>query len=155
MNLHQTFQIAGGSTIGKDHVAIGKNNQDAIYLPERYNKALCVVVCDGCGSQASSEVGAKVFSALIGTTIERQLSKYANHAFLLEESKAAEFLKRVKDDVSAYMRMIAINLGDSLSSVVNKYFLFTTVGAIVTEEASVFFSLGDGVIFVNGERIQI
>jgi hypothetical protein len=34
-------------------------------------------------------------------------------------------------------------------------FLFTVVGAIVTEEVSVFFSLGDGVIYINGERIPI
>jgi len=155
MDLQQVFQIAGGSVIGKDHISIGKNNQDAIFYPEQYDRVLSLIVCDGCGGQPHSEVGAKLFAPLIGTAIERQLGRYPDHSFLRETGRADAFLKRIKDDALAYMRMIAINLGDSMSRAVNDLFLFTVVGAIITEEVSIFFSLGDGVIFVNGKRIQI
>ena len=53
------------------------------------------------------------------------------------------------------LRILAKELDTSLSSAVNDYLLFTIVGALVTPQNAVFFSLGDGVIAINDEVIPL
>jgi len=67
----------------------------------------------------------------------------------------SKLLERVRQDVLAHLRIVANDLGDSLSQVVNDYFLFTVIGTIITRYSAVVFSLGDGLIAINQEIIKL
>src|SRR3989344_4903992 len=146
------FEIAGGTTAGRDHRTSGKNNHDAYHYRVEGN-LLVGVVCDGCGSSKHSEVGAKIGARLVVQAIVRQLRRLEETQYrpLTEEVQPLpSFWESVRQEVLTELRALAGRMGDSLSAVVNDYFLFTTIGAIVTRYGASFFSLGDGVIIVNG-----
>ena len=73
MNLRETFEIAVGTVIGRDHRVSGKNNQDA-FCCLMADHLIVAVVCDGCGSSPHSEVGAKIGAKIIAAEILRSIS---------------------------------------------------------------------------------
>jgi hypothetical protein len=137
------FDIAAGSVTGRDHVLAGRNNQDAYYwacLPH----AVMAVVCDGCGSGKHSEVGAQIGARLMIAAMSRALQG-PMHALWY----------RVRQDVLAQLRCLAEQLGGHFPSTVQDYLLFTVIGALVTPRRTFCFSLGDGVMIVNGNQIPL
>lgn len=145
--MQPTFQIAGGSVTGKDHrKGVPRNRQDAWHV-EHGPRAVTALVSDGCGSGEASEVGAALAVRLTTTYLHR----YLNRGFRPNE----EMLERVRRDVLSQLHVLARDIGESLSEVVNHYFLFTLAGVIITDEVSTFFALGDGVMFINGELIVL
>jgi protein phosphatase 2C-like protein len=137
------FDIAAGSVTGRDHRLAGRNNQDAYHwacLPH----AVMAVVCDGCGSGKHSEVGAQIGARLIIEAMTRALQDAA-HAFW----------HRVRHDVLAQLRRLAEHMGGSLTYTVQDYLLFTVVGGLVTPWRTSCFSLGDGVLVVNGDQLSL
>lgn len=137
------FDIAAGSVTGRDHVLAGRNNQDAYHwacLPH----AVMAVVCDGCGSGKHSEVGAQIGVRLMLEAIARA-----------RQGPAHAFWYRVRQDVLAQLRCLAEQLGGHFPSTVQDYLLFTVVGALVTPWRTFCFSLGDGVMVVNGGQIPL
>jgi hypothetical protein len=152
------FEVASGSVAGKDHrTGVPKNRQDD-YCVMRSDNALVIVVSDGCGSGGlasqgnlwvrsggSSEVGASIAVRLMSHGLMRMTSN--GHTI----DQAA--IRRVQRDVEAQLRILAASMGPSLSEVVDRYFLFTLLGAVITPEHAVFFGLGDGLIMVNGEIV--
>lgn len=141
------FDVAAGSVIGRDHRLDGKNNQDAFHIVSA-ERLTVAVVCDGCGSSPHSEVGAKIGAAMTAESLAR-------HARRLSHLGVTALLERARLDVLAHLRVLACQMNDSLSRVVSDYFLFTVVGALLTPGSSTFFSIGDGVIVVNGEALRI
>lgn len=154
------FEIACGSMIGYDHFAFNKNNQDAF-------KVLCgeeviaAIICDGCGSKSAkhSEVGAKIGACLIPETLVRIIKRYFKDLAALSLSKKMyfypELLEKSLQDTLAQLRVLANSMGESLSQIINEYFLFTVVGVIITSYETIVFSLGDGVIILNEEFIPL
>ncbi|WP_026103211.1 protein phosphatase 2C domain-containing protein [Pseudanabaena sp. PCC 6802] len=137
------FEVASGSIAGNHHRSVGKNNQDA-YFCTSTEKATIAVVCDGCGSGEHSEVGAKLGARLAVEAIVNNLCDRVD----------AEFWEKIKLDLLGQLRDLAKSLGGrdrNTDRVVNNYLLFTIVGAIVTPMETVTFSLGDGLIAVNGK----
>jgi hypothetical protein len=155
---NEKFMVAGGSVAGRDHrKGVPKNRQDDFCIL-RTPQAIVIVVSDGCGSgglastdnhtvtaKGSSEVGASIAVRLLATGLERALT--------INGRLTAEVLVRVQRDVEAQIRVLAINMGQSLSEVVDRYFLFTLLGAVITENSAYFFGLGDGVLIVNGKQV--
>jgi hypothetical protein len=121
----------------------GRNNQDA-YAWAYLDQALLAVVCDGCGSGKHSEVGAQLGARLIVQAMTRALA-----------SPAPAFWRQVRHDVLAQLRRLAVQMGGSLTHTVQDYLLFTVVGALVTPWRACVFSLGDGVMLVNGDLIPL
>ncbi|RZM77324.1 protein phosphatase 2C domain-containing protein [Leptolyngbya iicbica] len=139
------IEVAAGSVVGRDHRRVGKNNQDAwawTLLPQ----GLVAVVCDGCGSQPHSEVGARLGAALTVRTVQRQLTQ--------RSLTDVEFWPTVQQQVLRRLRSLARQLGHDLAATVQQHLLFTLLGAIVTPQDTVVFGLGDGVYALNGE-IQV
>jgi len=137
------FDIAAGSVTGRDHVLVGRNNQDAYHwacLPH----AVMAVVCDGCGSGKHSEVGAQIGACLMIEAMSRAMP-----------GPAYAFWYRVRQDVLAQLRCLAEQLGGHFLSTVQDYLLFTIVGALVTPWRTFCFSLGDGGMVVNGAQIPL
>jgi len=60
------FFVAAGTIIGREHVRLGKNNQDKVIVSVR-DDSIVAVVTDGCGSGNSSEVGAALIATWLGT----------------------------------------------------------------------------------------
>ncbi len=153
--MKERFEIAFGSITGKDHRWSGRNNQDAYYYLVN-EEVIVAIVCDGCSESRHSEVGAKLGARLIGEGVRQNFNRYQEALrFTGTEEVWSRFLERVRRDVLAELRILALAMGEGLSETVSDYFLFTVVGAVVTREESVIFSLGDGVYIVNGEITRL
>ncbi|MEM9539522.1 MAG: protein phosphatase 2C domain-containing protein, partial [Cyanobacteria bacterium P01_E01_bin.42] len=70
------YELAMGSVIGRRHIRLGVNNQDALSVLSR-DRFTVAVVCDGCGSGRHSEVGAKIGAKLVVETISKALESDA------------------------------------------------------------------------------
>ncbi|MDO8571961.1 MAG: protein phosphatase 2C domain-containing protein [bacterium] len=146
------FEIAFGSVRGRDHAQ--KNNQDA-YCVYQDSGVLVGIVSDGCSSGHASEAGAHLGASLLTRELHSEIRdsciqicapRYVPK--LLSERLGA--LKR-----NIINRFNVLGAGGSMSSFVNDYLLFTTVGVICTPGWSAFFSLGDGIVVINGEIIRL
>lgn len=153
------FQIAGGTIPGGDHLQrqnllVGKNNQDA-WCTHQDCRITVAIVSDGCGSQARSEVGSNVGCQLLRSALVRQWTRHAglakNSGFDVALSLA---LEAARQDVLAHLRLLgqAIAGDGSFSAAVCDNFLFTLVAALITEYGAAFFSIGDGLIVINGQE---
>jgi hypothetical protein len=142
------FEIAGGSVTGRAHVAAGRNNQDAFYWASDAD-GLVAVVCDGCSSGPNSEVGAQLGARLLVQAAARLLGSNLD---------VADLLQQVGQAVLANLRVLARAMSGDASSfarAVTDCFLFTIVGAVITARGATSFSLGDGLVVVNGERTEV
>lgn len=156
------FDIAGGTIPGGDHLQrqnllVGKNNQDA-WCTHQDPKLTVVIVADGCGSQLRSEVGSNVGSQLLRTALIRQWTRHAGVAKKDGFDKTLpQVLEATRQDVLAHLRILsqAIAGDGSFSQAICDNFLFTLVGGIVTECGAGFFTIGDGLIIVNGEEHRV
>ena len=152
--MKEVFEVASGSITGRDHRLAGRNNQDACYWLST-ERATVAVVCDGCSSGKHSEVGAKIGARLIVEAILRHFKKLPQDSIPLLENGSCLFWERVRQDVSAQIRILAIAMGNSFSQTVNDYFLFTVLGALVTPTLTFIFSIGDGLYWINEEMNSI
>jgi serine/threonine protein phosphatase PrpC len=139
------FEVAAGSVLGREHRKTGKNNQDAYAIHEDVHKIIAVV-CDGCGSARSSEVGSNIGSRLIVQAL---------NSHLLMSGSVKEALEKTRQDVLRNIKDLAIGMGDDLCQTILDYFLFTVVGIVVTSEKTVIFSIGDGFYAFNGNVCRI
>lgn len=140
-----SFELAGGSVIGRDHRAVGKNNQDSFYW-ESEGEVVVGFVADGCGDSIDSphsEVGSQIAVHLVTKTILDNLRRP-------RAIDSQRFWDKVLYETAFQIRTIAAGMGKSLSEAVRQHFLFTLVGVVITPETTVFVSLGDGVVAING-----
>ena len=157
--LTKTFEIAGGSIVGRDHVGpanllLGKNNQDA-YASRIGNDFVCGVVCDGCsGGTTHNEVGAKIAARLVIENLTWMFGA-ALQVRGYPQPTDPRFWGILKDTVTEKIKTIAQNMGQSMTEVATNYFLFTILGVFMDTYDTVIFGIGDGVFAVNGELTRI
>lgn len=145
--MESQFELAGGSVAGTNHRrGVPTNCQDAFCISQGPWGSIAVIA-DGCSSGDDSEVGAAIGVRLVAYSLERHLSK--------GRPATASLLRRVHQETVSHLHVLAKSMGESLSEVVARYFLFTLVGVAITDENATFFSIGDGVIVVNGEEIRL
>lgn len=149
MHMNDIYEVAAGTIPGRHHVGrgnllVGKNNQDAygIATNERY---VVAIVFDGCSASQHSEVGAKLAAAVLPNII------LGSNASTKELSTTA-FWQSVKTEVLRVFDQFAqlIDDKDSYADVISQYLLFTILGAVITENGAVIFSIGDGAFSING-----
>ena len=143
------FELAAGSVTGSQHRLTGKNNQDAFYSL-RTPSATIAVVCDGCGSGTHSEVGAKLGARLVVGAIAQLLARSDEPSPWSTE----DFWQQVQQQVLNQLHPLADQMGGCTAQTIGEYFLFTIVGTLLTPTAAVVFSLGDGIMVVNGQVFQ-
>jgi hypothetical protein len=136
------IEIAAGSVVGAHHRAAGRNNQDA-YAWSASDAGVVAVVCDGCGSGAHSELGAR-----LGATLLSRIGVSLCGRGLAPE----ELLAHATQRLLFRLRLFARELGDVAAEAVNDHLLFTIVGLLVDGARATTFSLGDGVVLAGGER---
>ncbi len=150
--MKKQFSIAGGSVPGTDHTMPGrpgwKNNQDA-YVTYSDEDTTIGIIADGCGSVEAhaSEVGAHIGVNLLLHAILVQYKRYLPISIGKSEPL---FFKRVREDMLSHLRVLALGMGDSLSSIVRDYLSFTLIGFMVTKYKTYVFVIGDGYTSVNG-----
>jgi len=140
------FQIASGSIAGRDHVNDGKNNQDAAFWMQT-ETATVLLVCDGCSSGEHSEAGA-FFGARIVTDAILTSAERFSADLRVEPERVLEEAR-----LTALARLRELTRLTRLDGI--QELLFTIVGVLITQQTTVLFSIGDGVIAVNGEVIDI
>lgn len=142
------------SVIGSDHRRPGKfptrNNQDAVVVCASPDLAVAVI-CDGCSSMPHSEVGARYGANFIvrklvefrGQLLKGGLS-YADaiDGIPVLELARQSLMERLLYELTLYPM--------TPSSALEQHFLFTIVGCVITPDETVTFSIGDGVIALNG-----
>ncbi|HVF84930.1 MAG TPA: protein phosphatase 2C domain-containing protein [Abditibacteriaceae bacterium] len=147
------WQFAAGSVQGRHHRTTGRNNQDALCWMRDGDNTVAVV-CDGCGSGEHSEVGAQIGARIVTQALIRALNESD-----LDEDNAnqdvADVLEKARGEILDRVLDLAQAMGDNLTQTLCEYFLFTIVGVCITRRQAVYFSLGDGLIFVNGEKISL
>jgi len=149
------FDVVGGSIPGVDHTMPGKpgwkNNHDA-FLWHRAPDFTVAVVCDGCGSGAHSEIGAKIGARLIVTNVSHYVQRYIEQsAESPDEYPLFPYWDRVRMHILSQISVLAHAMGGSFSQVISDYFLFTVVGALITPRKTFIFSIGDGMYLINGK----
>jgi hypothetical protein len=139
--------LAVASVTGRDHLKLGRNNQDAL-AHWGQGDLLCAVVADGCGSSPHSEAGARLGAKFLCNALALQLAegeRFANAAAVLEEARL---------DILAKLRPIAVALAGSddpraLAEAVRDHLLFTLVGAVLGPFGTLLFSIGDGALAIE------
>lgn len=141
--MSQQFQLAGGSMIGRDHRNVPKNNQDSWGI-WRTDELSVAIVADGCGSGRHSEVGAKLGVQILGSYLQRECADVT-----------AIKWRRAQQALVSQLDVLARTMGSDYRKVVEDYFLFTLVGLIIDTQNAVFFALGDGMIVINGQPMEL
>src|SRR5207302_10835391 len=68
MDTNSPISLAAAAVTGARHLRAQRNGQDAV-ATRRSARASIVVACDGCGSGASSEVGARLGAGLFARAV--------------------------------------------------------------------------------------
>lgn len=144
--IHKDIALAAGSVIGRDHRIVPKNCQDGYYAESRGSTTVGIVT-DGCGSGTHSEVGAQIGARLVCESVLAERERVGS----LSEVRWG----RVVNDVTSALGVLSRQMGGSLSTVVNEYFLFTVVGVVMDEAEGMFFAFGDGVVIINQQVIEL
>lgn len=139
------LEFAGGSTIGRDHRLVGRNNQDAWTILQD-DELTIGVVADGCGSGAFSEVGSRLGIRIFAETIRDSY---------FDGSTREVNWPRVQQHTLSQFDMLARSMGDSYRKVIEEHFLFTLIGFVIDARQAIFFALGDGTIIINDEVIEL
>ena len=135
--------MAAASVIGARHQRAGRNGQDAAVTWTGEGVAIAVV-CDGCSSGASSEVGARLGAMLFAQKLgaRRSAGECVRERSVWEATRV---------DVAS---LLATAIGGSVvvdAQHVHDHLLFTIVAAAVTREGSAVWALGDGAYACDGE----
>jgi hypothetical protein len=140
-----TFDLAGGSVVGRVHRDAFKNNQDSQHI-DIGEKRTVAVVADGCGNSPHSEVGAQLCVRLLADILQNLSGNGDVRAI-----KWPQVLQHLLGSLNSLARQ----MGGKYRRVVEDYFLCTFLGVVIDDRHAVFFGLGDGVLIINDEMKQI
>jgi hypothetical protein len=128
----------GGSAIGREHARLGRNNQDAFCVRSNGERVVGVV-SDGCGSQPSSEVGARLGAQWLAQ-------------WLVDQPLDAGLADRALGALATWVGEVARGLGEGG---VEAFFLFTVLAVVRDGRRTVVFGAGDGGVWVDGVRTRL
>ncbi|MFN0251941.1 MAG: protein phosphatase 2C domain-containing protein [Kofleriaceae bacterium] len=177
MNTKSSMRGAAAAVSGARHVRLGRNGQDAAAMwiggavgagSAAVGHIGAVVVCDGCGSGASSEVGARLGAQLVLAAIVRRLGAVLldpaspeplDVASIDRESLDGAFWGLVRSDVVRALDVIVRSMTDARSpsvpawvareQIVHDHFLFTTIAAVMIDDVIAVWAIGDGAYAID------
>ncbi len=143
---HEVFELASATVTGREHVRVGRNNQDALAYATR-SGALVAVVCDGCGSCPRSELGAQLGARV---TLSACLDALRDDPQL---EAPPQLLARVQARTLETLRAVTelVCEPSSARAFVHDALLFTIVGLLITPTRTLAFAAGDGALAINDE----
>jgi len=141
--------LRSAQIVGRSHILLGKNSQDALVkgsVEVNGKRVVYGVICDGCSEGKDSEVGAKLAAAFIGRRIEILVKSgvplYRIPSVL--RTRTIGFLGNILASVS-------FDSSHSYVNFIKNYLLFTIIGFVYTDEETIVFALGDGVVVIDDE----
>ena len=148
----KSIRGAAAAVTGARHLRAARNGQDAaaVWLGD---DAGAVVVCDGCGSGASSEVGARLGARLVVAALARRLAAGASPACRdTWEAVRLEVIGALEDLVR-----VAVGEGDAAAraAFIEEHLLFTIVAAAVRGGEAAVWALGDGAYTVEARTREL
>jgi len=133
-------EVAAASVIGRDHRRADRPCQDAFAI-RRGAAATVVVLADGCGSGAHSELGARLGANLLANALSARLAAGAR-----ADERAT--WRAACDEVLARLAELVPVLGDDP---ISRHLLFTLVAAALTDDGAAVLTIGDGLVAIDGE----
>lgn len=149
------FELAAGSVPGRRHLGSGnllsgKNNQDAMgFLANEQ----CIIACvhDGCGSTQHPELGARIGAKLLPIIVAEEIRAKGSdkvECTSFWQSVKLQMLKRIE----SIIELCCPEKGsETRCNFAKAHFLFTILGAVLTEKSAVIFGIGDGAFAINGK----
>jgi hypothetical protein len=119
-------------------VRLGRNNQDGSCVRSTGGRVVGVVA-DGCGSQASSEVGARLGAQWLAQ-------------WLLTAPLEPGLADRAMEALVRWVAGVAAELGEGA---VDSCFLFTVLAVVREGRRTLVFGAGDGGVWVDGVRTRL
>jgi hypothetical protein len=137
-----TISSAVAVVAGARHLRAGRNGQDAAAV---WSGQGCgaAVVCDGCGSGAFSEVGARLGSQLAIRILRDELSRGAS---------PRDMWPAVRARLAGELERLAEAMGGDRERIVHEHFLFTVIAAAWCGDEVAVWALGDGG-YALGDRV--
>lgn len=126
------------SHIGREHVRVGRNNQDGVFSSERV-----VVVTDGCSSQPHSEVGAQLGARFLGQWLCAQANV------------SADLPAQATQALTEYLARAIEPFGPAREAMLERAFLFTFLAAVHAGDEAIVFGLGDGAFFLDDSLVRL
>jgi hypothetical protein len=136
-----TIRATGAAVTGARHLKAARNGQDAAAAWTSAG-AGAVVVCDGCGSGASSEVGARLGARLVIASLARRLEVGGSPA-------DRELWQGVRSDVIGHLAALASAMTDR-AAFIEEHLLFTIVAAATDGVSAAVWAIGDGAYAIDG-----
>ena len=140
-------ELATGSVAGRVHRRLGRPNQDAVAW-HRGGHGLVVVVCDGCGSGARSEVGAELGARLWLRALRDRVEAGA----AIDEALFTAAGDQVLDALAALRAALGGAAAPARTELVVSHLLATSLCAVVTPTRAAVHAQGDGVIGLGREQ---
>jgi hypothetical protein len=143
-----TIKAVAAAVTGARHLRASRNGQDAVAvwssLPALHAAAgaMVAVVCDGCSSGASSEVGARLGASLFARALGDRLQRGAS----ISEQATWE---AARDDVTRTLAELLRRLPGDPAEAVHDRFLFTVIGAAMTDDDAAVWAIGDGAYAID------
>jgi len=146
MDTNSPRSAVAAAVTGARHLRAARNGQDAA-AAWRGERAAAVVVCDGCGAGAASEVGARLGAQLVIASLSRQLAAGVGAA-------DPALWQQVREDVRGVLGQLTDALPGERAQVVHDHFLFTIVAAVAAGGEGAVWAIGDGVYAIEDrERV--
>lgn len=132
-----TIDAASAAVTGARHLRAARNGQDASARWVGSDGVAAIVVCDGCGSGGSSEVGARLGVQLVIRALATRLAR---------GERPREVWAGVRGDVVAALAALveAMCVDGDRAAVIHEHFLFTIVAAAVGHGEVSVWAIGDG-----------
>ena len=141
------FQAHSASIIGREHIRLWMNNQDAVKLSwANINGCdfLFGVVADGCSEGLHSEVGAQ----LLATFVSEEIPLILFNQTPIEEVPKALFFRCL-----GYLRAVAAQTvtgsPSKVVSFIKDFLLCTVLGFVMNQKSCVVFHAGDGLVVID------
>jgi hypothetical protein len=144
--------VAGGSVTGQEHVRLGRNNQDGL-AANLAGAPRVLVLTDGCSSGRASEVGARFGAAWLAARLPLWVKRQRQRG-LTWQAVAESTTRALCRALGGLAR--SLHPADVIEpGTVADFFLFTFLVAVVADDATCVFGIGDGMFSINGERIVL
>jgi len=139
-----TIWAHGAAVSGARHLRVARNGQDAAATWVG-DGAGAIVVCDGCGSGASSEVGARLGAQLVIAAVAARLRRGERPSLLWTGVRA---------QVAAILGQLADAMPGDRAAAIHEHFLFTIVAAAASGDEACVWAIGDGG-YAFGDRVCV
>jgi len=145
MDTNSKVRVAAAAVTGARHLRSARNGQDAT-AAWTGRVVGAIVVCDGCGSGGSSEVGARLGAQLVIAALAPRLVGGARPA-------DPALWAAVRAEVAGVLARLVDAMPGDREQVVHEHFLFTIVAAAVAGDEVGVWAIGDGAYAVSGTGI--